>query len=509
MKKHIALLILVMGIGLILRLNHLGERSLWTDEFLTLLQASGHGSEEFSSKQYTPYELKGLLKNDPAKNLGNVTAGVLKNDVHPPLYFWILYFWMKCAGDGPFAVRMFSVVCALWSIYLAVSLSARLFDRQSALFAGLFVSISPFLVRMSQEARPYSLGFMLGLWSWLCAVRFEKNNRNRDLIWFGLTTCLGLCTHYFFVFVALAHFLYFTVFYHHNPKLLKRLYSAFLFSLLPLCIWGGLVSLREYNLYFAEWIFGYAAVKDKLLALLGGFTRYTAMFGKMTVVNGNVSAAAGIIFWGVMLLQGFLRMSREHPRPLWYSFFIFILPLFVLSAIDFTAQAALLRQERFWMFPCIGLIPAAGYSLHFGLKKQRLLFFGLAAIMLFSSFSAANIQFGPAPKAVSAWINKKVQGKNQPIIVYHLRSVLVSQAYYLNDTVSLLPVENAQELNEAVKGLGQKSSQFFIVRHYHATDPLLMNQPFLEDKNLNLALYGFSLQKTLQKDYVSVSEYGQ
>lgn len=509
MKKHIVLLILVMGIGLILRLNHLGERSLWTDEFLTLLQASGHGTEEFSSKQYAPYQLKGLLKNDSAKHLGNVTAGVLKNDVHPPLYFWILYFWMKCVGDGAFAVRMFSVVCALWSIYLAVSLSAHLFNRQSALFAGLFVSISPFLVRMSQEARPYSLVFMLGLWSWLYALRFEKSNSVRDLICFGATVCLGLCTHYFFVFVALAHFLYFTVFYHNNQKVLKRFYAAFLFSLFPLCIWAGLMSLRQYNLYFAEWIFGYAAVKDKLLALCIGFIRYIAMFDKMAILYGSLSVAAGIIFWLVIMTLGLLGIRRTQPRSLWYSFFIFILPLLVLSAVDFTAQAALLRQERFWMFPCIGLIPAAGYSLRFGLQKQKLLCFGLLAIMLFSSLSASYIHFGPAPKAVSVWMNKEAQGKKQPAIVYNLRSVLVSQAYYLDDTVFLLPVENVQELNEAVKGLAQQSRRFFIVRHYHATDPLLMSQPFLEDQNLKLTTYGFKVQKVLQKDHLSVSEYGQ
>ncbi|MBM3255837.1 MAG: hypothetical protein FJZ08_06005, partial [Candidatus Omnitrophica bacterium] len=136
-KKEWILLLSLLAIGFTLRLNHLSERSLWTDEFFTLFQSSGHGTQikslldSLASKRdpaaVPAGELKRLLRNDPHKNINDVNLGLLNTDTHPPFYFLVMHFWMRLFSDSALSVRFFSVVFGMISIILAYQLGCRLF----------------------------------------------------------------------------------------------------------------------------------------------------------------------------------------------------------------------------------------------------------------------------------------------------------------------------------------------------------------------------------------------
>ncbi len=239
-KRHTYLLLAFLAVGFILRLNNLSGRSLWTDEFFTLFQSSGHGVDikvflvNLSSKApalLKAGEFKSFLKFDYHKSVKDVINSLYKTDTHPPLYFWLMYYWRVLFRDSVFALRFFSVLMGVLSIFLAYKVGGYLFDQDVAKFCALYVSISAFSVRYSQEARSYSLIVALGLLACLFLLRLENYNKNRDAFGFAVFNALGLYTHYFYIFISIAQFMYFTLANRQDSRRLGKFYLAFFYSL--------------------------------------------------------------------------------------------------------------------------------------------------------------------------------------------------------------------------------------------------------------------------------------
>jgi len=133
-KKH-RTLIIITALGAVLRLSTLTVESFWYDETFTAW-------------------LAGL----PLPNLWAATLG----DVHPPT--WYLLEWAAAAllGRSEFSLRIISALAGI-ALIPAVYRLALAFDRlpREALQAAGLAAVAPFLVYYSQEARAYSLIYLL------------------------------------------------------------------------------------------------------------------------------------------------------------------------------------------------------------------------------------------------------------------------------------------------------------------------------------------------------------
>ena len=83
------LLVGLMLLGFGLRVVALGDKSVWWDE----------GLASWAARQ-------------PLADISLWTA----NDVHPPLYFWLLHFWRLLSGDSEFGLRLLSAIIGLFTI---------------------------------------------------------------------------------------------------------------------------------------------------------------------------------------------------------------------------------------------------------------------------------------------------------------------------------------------------------------------------------------------------------
>jgi len=81
----------------------------------------------------------------------------LRHDGHPPLYYFLLHFWIDAFGIGDFAVRALSGVLSLATLPLVWFAGRRLGSRAVAWTAVLVVGLSPFAFRYATEARMYAL----------------------------------------------------------------------------------------------------------------------------------------------------------------------------------------------------------------------------------------------------------------------------------------------------------------------------------------------------------------
>jgi uncharacterized membrane protein len=512
-NKEIFLLFCVLAIGLVLRLNNLSGRSLWTDEFFTLFQSSGHGVDienflDSLSHKQTPEllkaeDLKRFLQNDPAKSIKDVSKGLLYTDTHPPLYFWIMYVWMKVFGDNASAIRFFSVLMGLAAIFLAYRVGTYLFNTKVAFFCALFMSISTFAVRYSQEARSYALIMVLGLLSCLSILRFEKYNKNSDIFCFAIFNALGIYTHYFYSFLVIAQFVYFIIVSQKDREKNEKFYLAFLGSLLLLSGWVIPVILKGYNFRKVEWIFGYPGLINKIGYLCVGMMRFILMFDKPTILE-YLFLSVGSFCFIYMVFRGLKEGIPKYPSSFLFALIMFLTPLLGIFFLDIVQHGALLKQERFWMFSFLGFLFFAGYSLNYGFLKNKLVVLVILGLILLSSATVGNSQFGPAPKNISQWINKESKGGSTAVIVFNIRSVVFAQGYYLNDDIYLIPVFDEEQLKRSIKIASRYVGRIFIVRHHHRTDPSLMDQPFMAVRDMGS---GFKFKADIQRDDVSVAEY--
>jgi mannosyltransferase len=188
-------LLLILLLAAFLRFYRLDAQSLWADE----------GNSVSLSGRSLPY----------------ITAGAA-HDIHPPLYYYLLHFWMRVFGNSEFAVRALSALLGTGLVYLTYLLGRSLLNYWLGLVAAFLSAISPFQVYYSQEARMYILLATLSALSVYSFVRFleaeaaktqntQHTTRNTYLwtVLYIIATALSLYTHYSFpIVIVMENLLY-------------------------------------------------------------------------------------------------------------------------------------------------------------------------------------------------------------------------------------------------------------------------------------------------------------
>jgi hypothetical protein len=119
---------------------------------------------------------------------------VVRNDVHPPLYFLQLHFWGLVS---PLPDSVFDVWLILnsisWSVAAILSVNwtaRRLYGTDACLLATLFFAISPVSVVMAGELRMYAMLSALIVWAHFLAVRTFDSDRTKLSTAVALTALL-------------------------------------------------------------------------------------------------------------------------------------------------------------------------------------------------------------------------------------------------------------------------------------------------------------------------------
>jgi len=175
-KYGLALLAIVL-IGLFLRLYHVGTQSIWLDEAYSI-----------------------VLSKMSLSQIMQATGA----DVHPPLYYFILHYWVALFGASAVAVRLLSVLFGVLTIPMVYLVGRQLFNKEAGLVGALILALSWFNIFYSQEARMYSLTVLLALISVYFFLRLLHRSTLASSAGYVLSTTLLLYTHYYGVFVLFA-----------------------------------------------------------------------------------------------------------------------------------------------------------------------------------------------------------------------------------------------------------------------------------------------------------------
>ncbi len=129
------------------------------------------------------------------------------HDIHPPLYYFLLHFWMTLAGESEFAVRFLSVTAGLLVVAAVYRIGRVCLNERVGAGAAFLAALSPFLVYYSQETRMY---IWVTLWAAVSALAFARilgevgRGRSRAAwVVYGAATLATLYTHYFGITLVL------------------------------------------------------------------------------------------------------------------------------------------------------------------------------------------------------------------------------------------------------------------------------------------------------------------
>lgn len=172
-----------LGLALALRLITISSRPIWYDEAFSLLFA----------KQGPAAMMAGTL---------NAPGGSAAEE-HPLLYYTLLWGWMRFFGQTPQIARLFSVFSGMGVIVWVYFLARDLLDDRFALVSLSMISLAPFQIHYSQEARMYALMTFFILGATFSLYRGISTRRWAWWLLFSVFSALAQYTHNLAIFYLL------------------------------------------------------------------------------------------------------------------------------------------------------------------------------------------------------------------------------------------------------------------------------------------------------------------
>ncbi len=298
-----------------------------------------------------------IYKSDNTDFISVINEVRISHQGSAPLDFIILHYWMKIAGKSNFAVQVpaavFGIICVIF-----VFLTGRLlFSSETALWAMFIISLSPFHIYFSQEARFYSLACLMSMIILWAMVRVLKNDRMLNWIILFIVSVLGLYSHFFSAFILLIGWLWLCIkiFFISDKNTGNKEKNI----LLKLTIVGILSFIS-----FSPWFFKKVAVEYKQATSIFGIEAlkilwYTyAEFCGTHFINRSINYFA--VFAGTILIFfGIIRINKQKNES-----YILItgIPVISASILYICYKYVYFPTTRQWLFllPWFILIQAVG-----------------------------------------------------------------------------------------------------------------------------------------------------
>ncbi len=345
---YVLLFILLLAFGL--RILNAGGLRMWGDEGYSVYSAH--------------------------RTLAAITFQGAENDPHPPLYYYLLHFFMPVAGTSELALRFFSTFFGVATVPLLYSIARYLFDTRTGLLAAALAAAAPFHVYYSQEIRMYALAIFLATLATYWFVRWFGGASPRSLWLYAISMLLALYTLYHTAFVFLAEGIFLIAYLKSRRALVVRwvaISSAVVALFLPWFVLrfsstlGHLEDRAGHN------------IQSLPLFIARGFSALTV---GATVPSPNALATIFAALIALGLVVGFrTRRSRFGdgailslalvPIVAVYPLYL-LLPIFVsrLFALAFAPLAVLIARSvalvdrRIALAVALVIVGVAGYSLN-------------------------------------------------------------------------------------------------------------------------------------------------
>lgn len=257
---------------------------------------------------------------------GMIEATIELAEPHPVGSYFVLKPWLNLAGDNESALRFPSAWFGVLAVALTLRLALRLgFRHKTALLAMVLLTLSPYAIWHSQDARMYSMSIALTVAAvWLGVETLQQQRAGWGLAYVAVAW-LALHTHYYAAFTLAA----LTVFVATRALFIRNARAG----LAPWLIWQGVVAVL-----YLPWLLSVAGI-------VGGYDGNGDSPGFWSMVQRSLSVfavgestpAAQRPAWamatGALLAVAVVHLassSPTHRRNLWLLSCSFALPVLII-----------------------------------------------------------------------------------------------------------------------------------------------------------------------------------
>jgi 4-amino-4-deoxy-L-arabinose transferase-like glycosyltransferase len=350
-------ILLIIALAFMLRVYKSGDYGIYLDEKYTMILSQGIVMEGANQKDvfFTPgkkyFTPKEFWKK---KTFADFIEANIRGDIgNSPVYYGVLWLWMKIFGLSDFSARFPSVIFSTMVVGMVYIFVKRHFRSESlALVSAFLTAIEPFFVAYSHMARNYSMSFFLTLLATHLFLLLVARQGSGSTPWklyvgYGLVFILSLLSHYLTVTVFLCHGLY------------------ALFFLRPLKYWfpfvyTAAIGLGVVSLWFifggGKYTFQTLAYQAKLYGTLAQTNPYTNEFAIIlpaTLPNVAIKSAP---LWADLLMfsNGLGQIQALGIRNM---FIAFVLGIGAIIALHRYLRSA---QPPVWLAVAFGLLLVVG-----------------------------------------------------------------------------------------------------------------------------------------------------
>lgn len=326
------IIFLLLAVSLILRLINLNQ-SLWLDEAVQAITAK----ESFS---YIFQEIRG--------------------DFHPPLYYFLMHFWVRIFGSSEIVIRLPSVLFGVATVLVLYKYLSYVRLKTVAVLAAVLLATSPFHIYYSQEARMYSMVTFfasLSMYFFIKINEIKKLRINGLLILYFISTVLMIYSDYYGFLVLLAQMIYLAV-----KKKYKFIVHCSLFIILSFLPWlPMLITQLKTGMLATQTLPGWGRLVNVSFWKAVPLTFIKFTIGRITIFDKTVYAILSgfiISLCGFLIIKGFFKEKRLLIA-LW-----FFVPLLV-------SWLASLFVPNFQPFRLLLILPAFYLLLASGIEAVR------------------------------------------------------------------------------------------------------------------------------------------
>lgn len=382
------MVIVILAVSFLLRLVSINQ-SLWLDEAISVNIAKNFSFSEIISS----YSVQ---------------------DFHPPLHYLFLKVWGILFSWSEISVRMPSIIFSLIAIYFAYKIGRLIKNKNTGLWAAVFLGSNPLFVYYSQEARMYAMAvmFLAGCtYFFLKISRASKKINKADFFWFNLLSLLSFITFYGSIFLLASFAIYFLI-----KKNWKSFFATNIGIFISILIISPLLLTQLNN----------------SKTMLNEVTNWSLVLGKVTLKNlllipikfsiGRISFYPKAIYYfigGLWSLVVFFLAFKKFWKNKIFTY-LFVAPL--ILGTFFSIFSPLMQYFRFlYLLPIMAVLLAL-------LKTKVKIFLGFGFV-IFSFIYLINSNFHREDwKSLS-----KSLGDNHE--VYMIGSFADPIKYYRNDVI--------------------------------------------------------------------------
>ena len=363
-RRHELSWLLIFLMAAILLLVDLGGKSLWVDELFTA-QVSGQ------------------------QHLGELLRQLANVERRPPLFFFLMHYWMPVVGNSEWALRLPAALFGLLSLPLLASLARRLGLGERHLIAVAVLGAMPTFVLYARMARAYSMAMAVGLLSVIAFVALLQHPTRRRWLAYLIASTVLLYTDYALMAILVAQNVFVAYLWLRKPRAaltpggftpprLAAWCAGQATLLLAFTPWlAVLVAQSRQVTQAADFAHGLSGYLIKLI-----YPILSLSTGE-TIFPWNPAAIGAMIGVACLFVAGIATIGRKNRDVLVFTLTFLIIPFlftaFLLSSVAPDITFINMVSRTLFVLPFFALVLAAG--LHsFPATAWKALTIGLLAL---------------------------------------------------------------------------------------------------------------------------------